>query len=73
MTAGAGHILMAGIADLYAFGFNLIRVCECHVFRVRQIVAGAIVAKRLAMAVVAFLFLGISHISVLDCPLEIRM
>jgi len=64
---------MAGIADLIALLAILLGVCIEHVWWVRKIVAGIVVAEALTMALVAFLFFGFRNAAMFDGPAEIGM
>jgi hypothetical protein len=58
MAARTSDILMTGITDLFTRFLEFLGVGEQHVFGVVQVMAGAIVAKALAMTLVTILLLG---------------
>jgi hypothetical protein len=68
MAPGASNVLVAGITNLFTGFLVFLGMREEHIFRVRQVMAGAIVAEALAMALVTFLFLDFGGGAVGDGP-----
>ena len=73
MTTTAQNVLVTVIANLAPTFFIFFSVGKLHIDRMRQVMAGAIIAESLAMAIKAFLFRCTGYIPVFNRPSEINM
>jgi len=71
MAAATQNVLVAGVAHLTSTFTVFIGMREQHIFRMGQVMAGAVIAKGLAMAIEAFLFSAIRDAAVFDRPAKV--